>query len=121
MTVPVVVTDIEADLRDRWVPSQAQVAEANRTLNMFPQLTEVYSLHLLVNKRRHFWTEDVVVEYLPGVHFARETALKLLEILTESYHATSGLPVVGGYTVHSVHSDFAVYEDGVSSYPKAVR
>jgi N12 class adenine-specific DNA methylase len=114
--------DLQEDLQTRWVPSDDQVARANELIALMGAgVREVYSLHLLVNKRPHVWTSDVVVEHLPSLHVTRATALATLESITEAYHSATGLPVVGGYTVHSLYSDWSVFEDGVSSYPKVVR
>lgn len=114
-------TDLNTDLQTRWVPSPTQVAKADEALTALPVLKNVYTLHLLVNKQPHFWTEDIVVEYLPGVFWTRNDALEVLDTLAKAYHDTTGLPVVGGWTVHHADSNWAVFDDILATYPKAVR
>jgi len=117
--------DLHADLTNRWRPDPGQIAEAEAVLadkgsELDPRDGAVYTLHLLTPKHYGFWTADVEVIPMPGVYMTRDAALVALEAHAGSAHATTGQPVVGGYTRHTARG-WAVFEDICSAYPKDER
>ena len=109
--------DLTEDLQERWRPSPEQIAAAEKMLAATPE-QHVYTIHLLLNKEWGFWTEDVVVEYVPGVFNRRNVALDYLDRAAKEHYEATGQKVVGGFTSHSAGGQWAVFDDIVASYPK---
>lgn len=106
----------EADLRARWRPSDEQIAEARKLLVDFPE--GVITIHLLVNKTRGWWDEDVEVVPLEGVFATRGPALATLVERAREFHAETGKIVLGGYTWHTEGDNWAVFEDVLAAFPE---
>lgn len=107
------ISPIESDLRDRWRPSDAQVADADAVLSTGivenPDNPYVFTIHLLVNKRWGVWTPDVVVEPLDGVYTTREAAFEAVSAVVARRRAF-GHEVIGGYALHSAPGQWAVWD-----------
>ncbi len=110
--------DLMSDLRERWKPSEEQIAEASEFYQRRPEAKDAVSIHLLVGKYDGFWTEDVEVVPVPGVFTDRLSAWLSLAVLVPAKAKETGLPVTGGYTYHDVvdgEPKWAVFEDSVSA------
>lgn len=107
------MASLRDDLAARWVPSEAQIDEAEAVL---ADKGDAVTAHVLVNKHYGFWTEDVVVLPLPGVYADRDGASEAAQAAAKAIHEATGLPVTGGYTYHSPGGNWAVFEDILADF-----
>lgn len=96
----------ELDMKTRWTPSEEQdrqAAEALQRWHADKPDGRVFTVHLLLNKGRHFWTKDVQVVPLlrTGVLNDREAAYAAAEAALETYRMLNpGKDASAGWTVH---------------------
>jgi len=107
--------DLQADLEQRWRPSDEQIAAAEVALAKGSG-DLVFTIHLLANKHFGFWDAQVEVISCEGVFAERDDALAALEAQVAAYGATHGVAVTGGYTVHRSAGRWAVLEDICALY-----
>ena len=113
------VMDLQADLRERWRPSDAQIEAADELLVRLPELDGVFSGHLLVGKELGFWTAEVEVVPIDGIFETWSGCFDALRVAGDEIHARGGRPVVGGYAWHSAPGCWAVFEDLLSVWAGA--
>jgi hypothetical protein len=104
--------DLEFDLAVRWAPSPEQDAAAAEALTLrealalrgdveVPDEREVFTIQLLVGKKRSVWTRDVTVVALPGVYLSRAEALAACKAAADTHRALRpDVPVTGSWAVH---------------------
>jgi hypothetical protein len=104
--------DLEADLAARWRPSRTQIKEANAALKKGAPEGQVYTLHLLVNKRPSWWTGQEQVRPVEGkVYLRHDDALEAAELAENAIAvAFPGIPVCAGWTAHNPNGTWQVYE-----------
>jgi hypothetical protein len=112
-------TDLELDLRARWLPSDEQRADAEAQLKAGNK--DVYTVQILRNKSYGLWDFDVVVECPRAIFFDRDDAA--LYVLTLVYKIrTEGGTATGGYSHHYLdgagNEQAAVFED-IMTWDKA--
>jgi hypothetical protein len=106
--------DLEADQRARRQPSSRQIAEA--TVALASQETpegRVYTVHLLVNSHRGWWTGNEVVRPIEGrVYTASDEAQAAAEFARQVAAAVlpASIPVGAGWTAHDPDGTWQVYE-----------
>jgi hypothetical protein len=110
--------DPQQDLRDRWKPSEEQVAEAAEFWAAHPQGRDVLTAHLLVGKYNGFWADGIEVVPVPGVFTDRLDAWVALERLVKAKGEQTGKPVTGGYAYHHEDGGWAVFEDASEYVPE---
>jgi hypothetical protein len=100
------VNSTELDMRTRWTPSEEQdrqAAEALKRWHADKPDARMFTVHLLVGKRAHFWDENVQVVPLirTGVLDGREAAYAAAGAALETYQMLNpGQDVSAGWTVH---------------------
>lgn len=113
------MTTLEQDLKTRWQPTSEQVEQAEVALAAHPEVRFVFTTHLLLNKFDGFWTDDIVVEPLPGVWTEREKALAFVVEASKARFIQTGQRLVGGWTMHSKNG-WGVFEDVLSIHGQEV-
>lgn len=115
--------DLKQDLRERWLPSEEQMRQADALLaagydaERGPDRERgVYTAHLLENKEYGIWTEDVRIVHLDGVFLTREAVLTFVNTVARQRHEEGGQKVTGGWAWHSKVGHAAVWEDICSRF-----
>jgi hypothetical protein len=118
------MTDLQADLRTRWLPSAEQMKMANALLAAGydaerPPTRErgVYTAHILTGKHYGFWTADIEVVPIDGVFLTRAAAQNACLNAAKAYHEATGNQVCGGWAWHMGVDEAAVWDDIMAEFP----
>jgi hypothetical protein len=113
-----VPTELDLDLRSRWLPSENQIRLADAALAEVTRddkllLAEcVYTGHLLINKEYGFWSKDVKVVPVDGVFLSRANCSDTVVSAAVRWHdAFPGTQISGGYARHTGDGKAFVFED----------
>ena len=116
--------DYEQDLRERWLPSDEQMAQADAllTIGLDKERGEdrergVYTTHLLIGKEYGWWGDGIKVVHLDGVFTTRQAALDFLVMVAKKRHDEGGEKLTGGYAWHPRVGEAGVFEDIMSEFP----
>jgi hypothetical protein len=105
-------TDLELDLRARWLPSAEQRADAEAQLKAGNH--DIYTVQILRNKSYGLWDFDVVVECPRAIFFDRDDAAFHVLRLVTKLRVEGGI-ATGGYAHHFLdgngNEQAAVFED----------
>ncbi|MDX3100504.1 hypothetical protein [Nonomuraea angiospora] len=101
------MNSIESDLKARWTPSEKQDKEAAEYLRKSKDPSgTVYTVHLLVGKEPSWWTENVRVVPIDGVHGSRNDAFDAAVAAMEDHQRQQpGESVSAGYAAHILPTD----------------
>lgn len=119
------MTNLEKDLKDRWVPSPEQIALADALLAAGYDKARgerrergVYTAHLLYPKDYGFWDTSVQIKHLDGVFLSRDAVSSYLDAQAAQHYLDTGQQTVGSWTWHSSVGHWAVFEDILARHPK---